>query len=140
MYVNQLCKKIPSPMGESTIDYNSISSMPDITFTIKDKAFVLTPEQPSPLTPASCCYDSSVGLLTKKSINLIKHAEDGILNLNQAADTLEKRRIYDITNVLEVIGLIEKKLKNRIQWKLKLTVFQWGSEDWMSGLEKCKKS
>ena len=31
-------------------------------------------------------YDS--GLLTKKFINLIKHAEDGILDLNKAADTL----------------------------------------------------
>ncbi|XP_071908487.1 transcription factor E2FA-like isoform X3 [Coffea arabica] len=75
---------------------------------------------PAPLTPAgSCRYDSSLGLLTKKFINLIKHAEDGILDLNKAAETLEvqKRRIYDITNVLEGIGLIEKKLKNRIHWK-----------------------
>ncbi|XP_054816030.1 transcription factor E2FB-like [Prosopis cineraria] len=72
------------------------------------------------LTPAGPCrYDSSLCLLTKKFINLIKQAEDGILDLNKAADTLEvqKRRIYDITNVLEGIGLIEKKLKNRIQWK-----------------------
>ncbi|XP_052481902.1 transcription factor E2FB isoform X5 [Gossypium raimondii] len=62
---------------------------------------------------------SNLGLLTKKFINLIKQAEDGILDLNKAAGTLEvqKRRIYDITNVLEGIGLIEKKLKNRIQWK-----------------------
>ncbi|WZY80919.1 hypothetical protein YC2023_027303 [Brassica napus] len=67
----------------------------------------------------SCRYDSSLGLLTKKFIHLIKQAEDGILDLNKAADTLEvqKRRIYDITNVLEGIGLIEKTLKNRIQWK-----------------------
>ncbi|XP_023674877.1 transcription factor E2F4-like isoform X3 [Paramormyrops kingsleyae] len=38
----------------------------------------------------------------------------------EAADTLavrQKRRIYDITNVLEGIGLIEKKSKNSIQWK-----------------------
>ncbi|CAN4120181.1 unnamed protein product [Withania somnifera] len=72
------------------------------------------------VTPVGPCrYDSSLGLLTKKFINLIKHAEDGMLDLNKAADTLEvqKRRIYDITNVLEGIGLIEKKLKNRIQWK-----------------------
>ncbi|CAA0836004.1 Transcription factor E2FB [Striga hermonthica] len=72
------------------------------------------------LTPnGTCRYDNSLSLLTKKFINLIKHAEDGILDLNNAADTLEvqKRRIYDITNVLEGIGLIEKKLKNRIQWK-----------------------
>ncbi|PIO32512.1 hypothetical protein AB205_0081660 [Aquarana catesbeiana] len=37
-----------------------------------------------------------------------------------AADTLavrQKRRIYDITNVLEGIGLIEKTSKNSIQWK-----------------------
>ncbi|XP_073145252.1 transcription factor E2FB-like [Henckelia pumila] len=66
-----------------------------------------------------CRYDSSLGLLTKKFINLFKNAEDGILDLNKAAGTLEvqKRRIYDITNVLEGIGLIEKKIKNRIQWK-----------------------
>ncbi|XP_060506524.1 transcription factor E2F4 isoform X2 [Panthera onca] len=39
---------------------------------------------------------------------------------DEAADTLavrQKRRIYDITNVLEGIGLIEKKSKNSIQWK-----------------------
>ncbi|KAH6762117.1 E2F transcription factor 3 [Perilla frutescens var. hirtella] len=77
-------------------------------------------DAPSPLTPASSCrYDSSLSLLTKKFIALIKHAEDGELDLNKAADTLQvqKRRIYDITNVLEGIGLIEKKLKNRIHWK-----------------------
>ncbi|XP_073286635.1 transcription factor E2FB-like isoform X1 [Primulina huaijiensis] len=72
------------------------------------------------LTPVGPCrYDSSLGLLTKKFINLIKHAENGILDLNNAAAMLEvqKRRIYDITNVLEGIDLIEKKLKNRIKWK-----------------------
>ncbi|WOL12740.1 transcription factor E2FB-like [Canna indica] len=72
------------------------------------------------LTPVGTCrYDSSLGLLTKKFINLLKHAQDGILDLNNAAETLEvqKRRIYDITNVLEGIGLIEKKLKNKIRWK-----------------------
>lgn len=43
-----------------------------------------------------------------------------IIDSFQAADLLEvrqKRRIYDITNVLEGIGLIEKKSKNSIQWK-----------------------
>ncbi|KAL5216570.1 hypothetical protein ABZP36_007971 [Zizania latifolia] len=30
---------------------------------------------------------------------------------------VQKRRIYDITNVLEGIGFIEKTLKNRIRWK-----------------------
>ncbi|MCO5557603.1 hypothetical protein L7F22_011169 [Adiantum nelumboides] len=68
---------------------------------------------------SSCRYDSSLGLLTKKFLTLLKEANDGVLDLNKAADTLhvQKRRIYDITNVLEGVGLIEKKLKNRIRWK-----------------------
>ena len=43
---------------------------------------------------------------------------EGILDLNQAAKSLsvQKRRIYDITNVLEGIGLIEKQSKNNVQW------------------------
>ncbi|KAK8531902.1 hypothetical protein V6N12_053360 [Hibiscus sabdariffa] len=75
---------------------------------------------PSPLTPAgSCRNDSFLGFLTKRFVNLLKHAEDGILDLNMAAETLEvqKRRIYDITNVLEGIGLTEKNLKNKMRWK-----------------------
>ncbi|KAI3464851.1 hypothetical protein Pfo_021514 [Paulownia fortunei] len=67
-----------------------------------------------------CCrYDSSLGLLTKKFIKLIQEAKDGTLDLNRTADVLEvqKRRIYDITNVLEGVGLIEKTTKNHIRWK-----------------------
>mmetsp|Transcript_35584 Transcript_35584/g.93425 ORF Transcript_35584/g.93425 Transcript_35584/m.93425 type:complete len:309 (+) Transcript_35584:123-1049(+) len=64
-------------------------------------------------------YDCSLGLLTKKFVSLVQQAPSGILDLNTAATELgvQKRRIYDITNVLEGIGLIEKKSKNNIQWK-----------------------
>lgn len=67
----------------------------------------------------TCRYDSSLGLLTKKFVALIQGAPEGVLDLNQAATMLgvQKRRIYDITNVLEGIGLIEKRSKNNIQWK-----------------------
>ena len=44
---------------------------------------------------------------------------------SQAADSLsmkQKRRIYDITNVLEGVGLIEKKNKNIIQWRFEKTI------------------
>ena len=39
--------------------------------------------------------------------------------MNEAAENLkvQKRRIYDITNVLEGIGLIDKTHKNKIQWR-----------------------
>ncbi|KAG4391870.1 hypothetical protein GLYMA_04G024800v4 [Glycine max] len=67
----------------------------------------------------NCRYDSSLGLLTKKFVSLIQDAKDGTLDLNRTAEILEvqKRRIYDITNVLEGVGLIEKTSKNHIKWK-----------------------
>jgi len=64
-------------------------------------------------------YDSSLGLLTRKFLKLLRSATDGSLDLNATAAELDvqKRRIYDITNVLEGIGLLEKKSKNTIMWK-----------------------
>ncbi|CAI5731853.1 unnamed protein product [Peronospora destructor] len=69
-------------------------------------------------SPASR-YDSSLGLLTKRFVELIQSAPSKDLDLNAAAESLgvQKRRIYDITNVLEGIGLIEKTSKNNIHWK-----------------------
>lgn len=63
-------------------------------------------------------YDNSLGLLTRKFVKLLRESEEGILDLNFAAEKLEvqKRRIYDITNVLEGIGLIEKNSKNNVKW------------------------
>jgi len=65
-------------------------------------------------------FEKSLGLLTTRFVNLLQDAEDGVLDLKVAADQLnvrQKRRIYDITNVLEGIGLIEKRNKNCIKWK-----------------------
>lgn len=44
-YVNELCESLPSPSGESVIECDSMSSMPNVTFTIGNKPFTLTPEQ-----------------------------------------------------------------------------------------------
>eukprot|EP01080_Neovahlkampfia_damariscottae_P003034 gene3034-5044_t len=64
-------------------------------------------------------YDSSLSLLTQKFVGLIHKSDQGILDLNEAAVILnvQKRRIYDITNVLEGVGLIEKNAKNNIKWR-----------------------
>mmetsp|Transcript_32300 Transcript_32300/g.54427 ORF Transcript_32300/g.54427 Transcript_32300/m.54427 type:complete len:406 (-) Transcript_32300:430-1647(-) len=99
----------------------------------QQKSAHLTPETPTSLSglgllcssptgdkpEGSSRYDSSLGILTRKFVAQIREAEDGILDLNAAADNLgvQKRRIYDITNVLEGIGLIEKNSKNHIQWR-----------------------
>ncbi|XP_065203587.1 transcription factor E2F5-like isoform X2 [Planococcus citri] len=64
--------------------------------------------------------DKSLGLLTRRFVSLLMNSPDGTLHLNTAVQLLkvqQKRRIYDITNVLEGIGLIEKKTKNTVQWK-----------------------
>lgn len=68
-------------------------------------------------------FDSSLANLTKKFLELIQGAQEGDVDLNEAAETLsvKKRRIYDITNVLEGIGLVTKKAKNHIKWKGTIT-------------------
>ncbi|KAM1021353.1 hypothetical protein ACFX2B_041889 [Malus domestica] len=72
-----------------------------------------------PAQAIGCRFDNSLGLLTKKFIKLIYEAKDRTLDLNRTAEVLEvqKRRIYDITNVLEGINLVEKTSKNHIRWK-----------------------
>lgn len=56
--------------------------------------------------------------LTLRFIELLKKAPNQTLDLNVAVESLavQKRRIYDITNVLEGIGLIKKGGKNHIRW------------------------
>ncbi|KRY85964.1 Transcription factor E2F4 [Trichinella pseudospiralis] len=71
-------------------------------------------------SPIGARAEKSLGLLTQKFLKVLQEAKDGVVDLNVAADRLkvkQKRRIYDITNVLEGVGLIEKKSKNSVQWK-----------------------
>ncbi|KAG8511180.1 Transcription factor E2F6 [Galemys pyrenaicus] len=60
----------------------------------------------------------SLGILTQKFMDLIRSAPEGVLDLNKVAETLgvSKRRVYDITNILDGINLVEKKSKNHIRW------------------------
>ncbi|XP_064874115.1 transcription factor E2F3-like [Oncorhynchus nerka] len=75
-----------------------------------------------PKTPPSTLektrYDTSLGLLTQKFVQLLAQSSDGVVDLNRAAESLKvrKRRLYDITNVLQGVHLIKKKSKNNIQW------------------------
>uniref|UniRef100_A0A2K5N8N4 E2F transcription factor 3 n=4 Tax=Cercopithecidae TaxID=9527 RepID=A0A2K5N8N4_CERAT len=68
----------------------------------KGRAALRSPDSPKKKTR----YDTSLGLLTKKFIQLLSQSPDGVLDLNKAAEVLkvQKRRIYDITNVLEGIS------------------------------------
>lgn len=112
--------KFPSLEPESCMGGKQQHSKSKVSKNAKSGAQRSNAESPNILNPVvTCRYDSSLGLLTKKFISLIQEAKDGTLDLNRTADVLEvqKRRIYDITNVLEGIGLIEKTSKNHISWK-----------------------
>lgn len=55
-------------------------------------------------------------MLTTRFMTLLRESPKGTLDLNEAAVALlvQKRRIYDITNVLEGIGLVTKVSKNKV--------------------------
>ncbi|XP_056673572.1 transcription factor E2F1-like [Monodelphis domestica] len=63
-------------------------------------------------------YNASLCYYTRKFMDLLKSSPDGVLHLKEVAAVLGvgKRRVYDITNVLHGIELIQKKSKNCIQW------------------------
>ncbi|XP_078255366.1 transcription factor E2F6 isoform X2 [Rhinoraja longicauda] len=63
-------------------------------------------------------FDVSLVRLTQQFMELVSEAPDGVLDINDVARMLgvRKRRVYDITNVLDGIHLVRKKSKNRIEW------------------------
>ncbi|KAH0993230.1 hypothetical protein GBA52_004713 [Prunus armeniaca] len=44
-YVNELCEKLPNPLRRSFVNCDNIAFMPDVSFTIGNKSFTLSPEQ-----------------------------------------------------------------------------------------------
>lgn len=104
--------------GDSTLvnkqtgnSVNENNSSPTLVNTLAIAALATTGQAPR--------FDSSLTLLTKKFVALIKGSEGQCMDLNNAAELLDvkKRRIYDITNVLEGIEMIDKAEKNIFKWK-----------------------
>ncbi|XP_074541672.1 transcription factor E2F6-like isoform X3 [Halichoeres trimaculatus] len=61
----------------------------------------------------------SLTRLTRDFLKLLQASPDGSVNLREAVKSLQtrQRRVYDITNVLSGIDLIEKTSKNIVKWK-----------------------
>nr|XP_055042177.1 transcription factor E2F6 isoform X1 [Misgurnus anguillicaudatus] len=72
--------------------------------------------------------DVALGHLTKRFMQLLLAAPNGVLDLNEASQKLgtRKRRVYDITNVLDGIQLIKKTSKNKIQWISSVPISYYG--------------
>lgn len=62
--------------------------------------------------------ENSLRALTERFIKLLRCAPDNLINISFAADVLNvgKRRIYDITNVLEGLGMASKWSVNSVKW------------------------
>ncbi|KAF3446770.1 hypothetical protein FNV43_RR11950 [Rhamnella rubrinervis] len=108
---------VPEPEASERIEHDANFKVPKNPNYVTQ---ISNAESLKGISPANNCrYDSSLRLLSKKFLCLIQEAEDGTLDLNHSAKLLQvqKRRIYDITNVLEGVGLIEKTSKNHIRWK-----------------------
>ncbi|KAI1897360.1 hypothetical protein AGOR_G00082510 [Albula goreensis] len=74
--------------------------------------------------------DVSLGRLTKRFMELLSAAPNGIVDLNEAARVLgaRKRRVYDVTNVLDGIQLIKKRSTSQIQWVGSVPVRELGGQ------------
>ncbi|XP_047334470.1 cyprosin-like [Impatiens glandulifera] len=44
-FINQFCERLPNPMGESAVDCDALSTMPNVTLSIGGKPFDLSPQQ-----------------------------------------------------------------------------------------------
>ena len=83
------------------------------TFSIKSEEIELEEDNPEETK-----IENSLGQLTQNFLQYIKNKGRINININNLVKDLDvkKRRIYDITNVLQGIGYIEKKGKNEISW------------------------
>lgn len=62
--------------------------------------------------------DVSLLVLTRRFLDLFLTVPDGCLDLRSAIASLRtrRRRVYDITNVLQGVRLVQKESVNRIRW------------------------
>lgn len=79
------------------------------------------PRARPPNSPTGPPQDASQTLvqISQRFLALVESDPSGEMDLNTASDALgvPKRRLYDITAVLEGIGFIEKRSRNVIVWK-----------------------
>ncbi|XP_074471665.1 transcription factor E2F1-like [Sebastes fasciatus] len=79
-----------------------------------------------------CRQDVSLGLLTLRFLKLLLAAPGGVLDLREVAANLQtrKRRVYDITHVLNGFNLIQKESNNWVKWigQTPISSFLWRNQ------------
>jgi hypothetical protein len=85
----------------------------------------------SDIQPSSSKSENSLHGLTRKFLNLLESDPTNSIDLNTAAYHLNisKRRVYDITNVLEGLDLLEKSSVNVVRWIGPMAMLKQDDED-----------
>ncbi|KAF7819645.1 E2F transcription factor-like E2FF [Senna tora] len=77
------------------------------------------PHQSESTPQIYCRKDKSLGLLCSNFLKLYNHDGVGMIGLDDAAARLgvQRRRMYDVVNILESVGIVARKAKNQYSWK-----------------------
>lgn len=98
------------PHGDEDFENEDLESQTETT--------VLTRERTTQSSDPGIRKDVSLGTLTKHFLEILHSSPNGVVDLNEIAPHLHvrKRRVYDVTNVLEGIDLIRKQSTSKIKW------------------------
>ncbi|CAN1153281.1 E2F transcription factor-like E2FF [Linum perenne] len=74
---------------------------------------------PNGSRPFYCRKEKSLGVLCSNFLNLYNTEGVDSIGLDDAATRLgvERRRIYDVVNILESVGVVARKQKNQYSWR-----------------------
>ncbi|KAK1888834.1 Transcription factor E2F6 [Dissostichus eleginoides] len=79
-----------------------------------------------------CVIYLSLGLLTQRFLELLLAAPDGVVDLGQVTASLQtrRRRVYDITAVLEGISVLQRQSVNHFKWigSTSISSFLWQNQ------------
>ncbi|XP_005929952.1 transcription factor E2F6 [Haplochromis burtoni] len=91
---------------------------PDAKMNLGTKREILSHLKEMIQTRISTRQDASLGVLTVRFLELLLMSPDGTIDLREVTKSLQtrRRRVYDITNVLEGFNVIEKQTANKVKW------------------------
>ena len=99
----------PKPIKKKLINYQNFETANTNLNNQTEKEYT---DEEKDLKKDETCHENSLGQLTKNFINYIKKTGNKSININDLVNELsvKKRRIYDITNVLQGIGYLQKSI------------------------------
>ncbi|XP_041661255.1 transcription factor E2F6 [Cheilinus undulatus] len=85
--------------------------------------------------------DVSLGTLTRGFLDLLEATPDGCVDIGEVVKSLgtRRRRVYDVTNVMDGIRLLEKKSKNKFKWTGRCSISGLKNSQKQKELENMKK-